>query len=519
MQLGKLVQRAAERSPMKIGTIGSDGRGRTWVEVRSRVAQFASALHSLGVRPGDRVGLLALNSDRYLECLFAAFWADAVIVPMNTRWSAAENRYCVADCSPTVLLVDEAFDSQVEEIRQGHPGLSAVVRIGEGTGAAGDWRYEDLLGNAKPAVIGKRGRDDTAGIFYTGGTTGHPKGVMLSHGNLLASSSSFWLELGQLPEDVRYLHAAPMFHLADASQSIGVTLLNGTHAFLPTFEPHKALDAIASIGITDTVLVPTMLQRMIDHPAAPEFDLRSLSRVIYGGSPMSPALLRRAQGVLPAVKFVQCYGQTEMAPVVTVLGPHDHEIGTDGEKHLSSVGKPAIGIDVQIVDDGLNALPQGQVGQVAARGNNAMLGYWNKPEQTNSTIVGGWVLTGDAGYFDADGYLYLLDRVKDMIITGGENVYSIEVENALSTHPGVRSAAVIGVPSERWGESVHAFVLAAADACPSVEELISHCKAQIAGYKCPKSIDFVGELPLSAAGKVLKSELRKPYWTGARRIN
>ena len=519
MQIARLVERAAQRWPTKVATLSGDGKLLTWSESRGRIARLAAGLHSLGVRRGDRVALLAGNSQEYFESFFAACWADAVIVPMNTRFSVKENLYCAEDCSPVVLIVDALFADQAKELAERVGSIKAVVAIGKAADLVGAVAYEDLIRVNENIALGNAGADDLAGIFYTGGTTGFPKGVMLSHTNLFASSSSFWLELGVLPNSMRYLHAAPMFHLADASQTIGVTMHGGAHAFLATFDPVLALECIAAWEITDVVLVPTMLQRMFDHEKRSGFDLRSLKRIIYGGSPMPPALLERVQAAFPEIEFAQCYGQTEMAPVVTVLPPQDHRSPENREERIASVGRPALGIDVKIVDGDLVEVAPGETGQIAARGRNRMLGYWNQSEQTQKTIVDGWVLTGDAGYVDADGYVHLVDRVKDMIVTGGENVYSVEVENALCRFPGVRAAAVIGIPSERWGEAVHAFVIADPAAAITHELLTEHCKSLIAGYKCPKSIDFVADLPLSAAGKVLKQELRQRYWHGTKRIN
>lgn len=519
MQLAKLITRAATRWPDADALIGSNGSIRSWSQTANRIQRLAGVFQVLGVQPGDRIGLLALNSERYFECLFAAFWADAVIVPMNTRWSLAENLYCVTDSTPTILLIDEGFRMQAEAIQQQVDFVRAVVFLGE-TEAAGDLLgVEALMAYAPPAPVGARGSQDLAGIFYTGGTTGFPKGVMLSHASLLASSTSFWFEVGEIPRKPRYLHAAPMFHLADASQSIGVTVQGGAHAFLGTFDPLAALEMIGTVGITDTVLVPTMLQKMVDHPRRGDFALDSLQRIIYGGSPMPLALLDRVQAAVPHVQFAQCYGQTEMAPVISVLNPDDH--GVEGRRlnRIYSVGRPAVGVDLRIVDCSWQPLPSGQTGQILARGNNAMLGYWNRAEATQATFVDGWIATGDAGYLDEDGYLHLVDRVKDMIISGGENVYSVEVENALCSHPQVRGAAVIGIPSDVWGETVHAIVVPEVDAVLSTGDLIGHCRTLIAGYKCPKSVEFVSELPISAAGKVLKEKLRAPHWEGRKRIN
>ena len=283
----------------------------------------------------------------------------------------------------------------------------------------------------------------------------------------------------------------------------------------PGFDPDAFLELIEKERITAVNMVPTMLQMLFDHPRFADYDISSLELIVYGASPMPKALLERIMQTIPEVQLMQGYGQTELAPICTVLLPEDHQLDGPLAHRRSSVGRPAVGIEVKIVDDEIRRLPTGETGEIAVRGKNTMMGYWNKPEQTAATLVDGWVLTGDVGYFDEDGYLYLIDRVKDMIITGGENVFSVEVENALTSHPGVQMAAVIGIPSEEWGESVHGIVIADPDNTPTEEELIAHCKGRIAGYKCPKEITFRnGEFPLSGAGKVLKTELRKPFWEG-----
>jgi acyl-CoA synthetase (AMP-forming)/AMP-acid ligase II len=457
---------------------------------------------------------LSLNSDRYLECMFAVLWANGVLVPMNIRWSVAENVYSIEDSTPQILLVDDAFLPNARAICEQSKQIKHVIYIGESDTPPDLLDYEDLLREAGQLPMGQRGGDDLAGIFYTGGTTGFPKGVMLSHANLLHSALYGMSDLS-MDQNTVYLHAAPMFHLADGSNSWGVTLFGGTHTFIPRFDAEETLRVIDANGVTFLLLVPTMLQMLFDHPRFTDYDISSLELIIYGASPMPQALLERIMQAVPNVQLVQGYGQTELAPVCTLLLPRDHQLDGPLVHRRRSVGRPAVGIDVKIVDEELDVVPPGETGQIAVRGKNTMIGYWNKPEQTASTLVGGWVLTGDAGYFDDDGYLYLVDRVKDMIITGGENVFSVEVENALTDHPGIQSAAVIGIPSKEWGESVHGIVIADPVNPPTEQQLIDHCRDRIAGYKCPKSITFrEDDFPLSGAGKVLKTELRKPFWQG-----
>lgn len=512
MQIATLIQRAAQRSPTRIATI-SDAHQRTWAELQQRIASLAGALQSAGLKPGDRVAVLALNSDRYYEAFFAIPWANGVLVPMNTRWSAEENRYAAKDSSPSVLFVDDTFAELGLDLQSSCPSLHTLVYMGNKATPSGMLAYEAFLAGSNPAPLGDNHGSDLAGIFYTGGTTGFPKGVMLSHTALIQSATSTVIDHSIIAEHVVYLHAAPMFHLADVAMTVANTLKPASHCFLNAFDPAKMLDVIAKNQVTSIGLVPTMIQMLFDHPHFKEVNLNSLARLSYGGSPIPPALIERITSELPSVQLHQAYGQTEMAPMVTCLRHEDHL-----NERRSSVGQAILGVDIKIVDPELNTLAEGEIGQIAARGANAMQGYWNKPEQTTETLVDGWVLTGDAGYLDQDAYLHLVDRVKDMIISGGENVYSVEVENALSRHPAVQLSAVIGIPDENWGEAVHAIVVLKPNTAASEQELIDHCKTLIAGYKCPKSITLRNEpMPLSGAGKILKNVLREPYWQGKTR--
>ncbi len=512
MKLDQLITRNAIHLPEKTATI-FNGRQHNWGQLKDRVARMAGALKTLGLKSGDRVSVLALNSDYYLETYYSVIWADGVIVPLNTRWSVAENINAIEDSAAHFLMIDDNFLDYSTEIMAQTSLIDTVIYMGEGKTPLGMHNYEQLIEHAVAVEPGERGDDDLAGIFYTGGTTGSPKGVMLSHNNLMYSAMYCLVSTQFATNPDICLHAAPMFHLADVGATIVAIFRGTTHCFVPTFDPLQVLKTIAAQKVNALALVPTMAQMIFDHPEFENFNISSLKCFSYGASPMPLALIERIMHTLPSAQFNQGYGQTEMGPIITILRPEDHHIEGPYSHRRSSVGRPAIGVDVKIVDDNLNEMPSGETGQIIARGKNAMLGYLNKPEQTAETIIDGWVLTGDAGYFDEDGFLYLVDRIKDMIITGGENVFSVEVENALGSHPDVQSVAVIGIPSKEWGEAVHAIVILISGSKPTEADLIAHCKKRIAGYKCPKSISFRTEpLPLSGAGKVMKTELRKPYW-------
>jgi long-chain acyl-CoA synthetase len=357
-----------------------------------------------------------------------------------------------------------------------------------------------------------RGGEDLAGIFYTGGTTGFPKGVMLSHRSLWASVMAWLAAVGPSPQKVM-LHAAPMFHIADGAMIIAGTLTGDAHAIIPFFTPEGVLAVVERFRVTDILLVPTMINMLVSHPKIAETDLSSVRSVTYGGSAIQEAVLARAIAAFPNCRFMQAYGQTELSPIATLLGPEYHVLEGPNAGRLTSAGCAAACTELEIVDPNDIEVRRGIVGEIRCRGPNAMLGYWKKPEETAAALRGGWVYTGDAGYMDEDGFVYIVDRLKDMIVTGGENVYSAEVENAVCHHPAVAQCAVIAIPSKEWGEAVHAIVIPKEGCNATAEEIIAHCRLVIAHYKCPRSIEFRSEpFPLSGAGKVLKRELRVPYW-------
>lgn len=488
-------------------------RQHTWSEVMDRVARLAGALQSQGLKKNDKVAILALNSDRYLETIFATPWAGGVIVPLNIRWSAQENIYSLEDSNSAILIVDDAFSEAAQQILQQSNIIKTVIYAGEGETPAGMLNYETLLQDSKPVEDACNGYDDLAGIFYTGGTTGFPKGVMLSHQNIWTSSFSGMVELKFNIPDTIFLHAAPIFHISGFSMLMGNTIAGATHAFIPAFDPKRVVEAIEQYGVTDTVLVPTMINMMLASPALEQADISTLRKIIYGASPMQEGTLTQIMEKLPNVDFYNAYGQTEMAPAISCLGPEYHVLEGPNAGRLKSAGRPFHCVEIKIIDANGETLPAGQVGEIAVRGPNAMQGYWNKAEQTSSTLIDNWLMTGDAGYLDTEGFLFLVDRVKDMIISGGENVFSAEVENSLSKHPAVLEAVVIGIPNDKWGESVHAIVRLKPDHTASEQEIIDFCHKYIAGYKCPRSVEFREEpFPMTGAGKLRKVDLRKSYW-------
>ncbi len=516
MYLTQALHRATQWHPDRIAAIFGERR-HSFRQLSDRVARLAAALQALGMRTGDRVAMLALNSDRYLEYQMAVPWGGGVLNPCNTRWSAAEILYSLDDSGSTILLVDDAFCTLASTVRSQSSSLRELVYCGDGEAPAGMHAYEALIAAAEPVADALRRGEDLAGIFYTGGTTGFPKGVMLSHTNLCSSALALRAAGIAMPDGV-YLHAAPMFHLADMGMAAAHWIEGNTHVALPAFNPVAMIDAIERERVSHTLLVPTMIQMLVDHPAMRQpRDLSALQAIIYGASPISEAVLDRAMAALPGVGFVQAYGMTELSPLATINPAYFHT--AEGRKHgkLRSAGRAGFCTEVRIVDSEGIEVPRGTVGEVAVRGPNVMQGYWNKPEQTAQAVRHGWMHTGDGAWMDEDGFIFVVDRLKDMIISGGENVYSGEVENALAQHLAVQACAVIGIPSAQWGESVHAVVVLKPGLAAGPEALIAHCKTLIAGYKCPRSIAFIDALPLSGAGKVLKTSLRDPYWQGRMR--
>jgi len=511
-----MIERAARLNPEGVSTRYL-GREYRWVETQQRVARLGGALTQLGLGEADRVAILSLNSDRYYEAVFAIPWAGCCIVPLNTRWALAENNYALTDSGARVLFFDDAFTAQAEQLLSAIPSLEVAVYMGDGDNPQWALSHEQLVADNAPVPASGRGWHDMAGIFYTGGTTGFPKGVMQSHRAIWASAIGAMPEFRMARESV-YLHAAPMFHMADFAGSMGTILCCGSNVILQSFDAWEVLQAISRERISHALLVPSMIKMVLNHPAVGEADVSSLQCVIYGASPMPTATLEKFMLQWPSVGLVQVYGQTELAPIATALSMEEHRAGSE---KLRSAGRPSASSEIRIVDEQGEDCPQGVSGEIAVRGPHTMLGYWNKPEETAKTLRDGWVFTGDAGYFDSDGYMYIVDRVKDMVVTGGENVFTTEVENAVISHAAVLDVAVIGIPHEEWGEAVHAIVILHPGQSVTPEAIIAHCREQIAGYKLPKGITFREEpLPLSGAGKVLKTELRKPFWEGRdRQVN
>jgi long-chain acyl-CoA synthetase len=508
-QLLPAVERFATKTAMIDGPYSA-----TYEQHFERVCRLANALGSeLGVKRDDRVGILALNSHAFVELYQACFMGGGVINGLNIRLAPKELEFILQDSGSKVVLTDSFFAGVIEQIRPNLPDLEKVVLIGEGD-AAHDVRYEELLSAGSSDIPPETEESDPVILNYTGGTTGLPKGVLLDQRAGTLHNYRVFLAI-EIDKDEIYLNQTPMFHGASVFSVLGTATIGGTLVSIPAFDPKVVMDAIETHQVSGTTMVPTMIGMMLQHPDFDPNRLASLKLLAYGASPMPEALLNKVMELLPQVDLYQAYGMTEATAVTTVLTPEDHK---RGGALLRSAGRAVPGIQLTIQDPDGKTLPAGEIGEVCMTSGSYLREYWKRPKETAETFRGGWYHSGDAGYLDDEGYLYLVDRVKDMIVSGGENIYTSEVENAISKHPAVLQVAVFGIPSEEWGEAVHAVLVMKEGATATEQEIIKHCRDWIAGYKVPKSVSFRDEpLPLSGAMKVLKRDLRAPYWEGKER--
>lgn len=511
MQFTQGLHRAVQQKPEAIAAL-CNGRQTTFAELHDRVARLAAGLyHHLRVRPGETVAMYGVNSDWYLEHLLAVAWLGAVVNPINFRWNLDEVAHALEESETVALFIDDCFAEHADWLLDECMTVRMPVYCGDGETPEGCIGSEELMSNQEPIPDAQASGDDLFGIFYTGGTTGPPKGVCLSHSNVCTSALSLLGE-GCMTDGAVGLHAAPMFHQDDLMLVTSLLLRGGCHVMLPEFRPDRALSLIQEHGITDLLLAPVMLQSLVDAPNFGNYDTCSVRAVYYSASPASEALLERAMAALPHAGFTQVYGMTETSSVMSVLPPADHDADGRAAGLWRSAGRAGLHAQIQIVDENGQPVPSGEAGEIVARGPGVMQGYLKRPTETANALRGGWIHTGDIGRFDEAGYLFIIDRANDMIISGGKNVYSAEVENAVSLHPAVASCAVIGIPCESRGESVHAVIVLKDGTHLDENALIEHCSHLIAGYKCPCSLETVEALPISSTGKVLKNELRAQHW-------
>ncbi|MGB3805910.1 MAG: fatty acid--CoA ligase [Erythrobacter sp.] len=513
-----IVRNHAQASPdTPAFTFGGDTT--TFAALDEGANRVANALLSLGIAKGDRVAYLGKNHPLYFEALVGAARIGAVMTPVNWRLAAPEVAYILGNCDARIVFVGEGFVDVLERVRGDLAHVEKVIGVETAGSTDADYReWRDGFPADPPDIAIDTG--DDALQLYTSGTTGRPKGAVMTHASILSSRDSTgdegemraWQE--PVPGEVTLL-AMPCFHISGTGTGIG-TMVAGTNSIvLPEYDPTEALHLIENYNISKIFLVPAAIQILLNHPRVKEVDFSRLKHVTYGASPIPLDLMREAMRVL-GCGFVQMYGMTETSGTIVALDPADHV--PEGSPRMRSVGTPLAGVEVKIIDEDGATVPPGTVGEIATRSSKNMRGYYNNPDATAETIdAEGWLRTGDAGYLDEDGYLYIHDRVKDMIISGGENIYPAEVENALYSHPAIADVAVIGIPSEKWGEEVKACVVMKEGEALTESEVIAHAREHIAGYKCPKSIDFIDALPRNPSGKILRRELRAPYWEGKER--
>ncbi|MEO8203070.1 MAG: AMP-binding protein [Betaproteobacteria bacterium] len=477
-----------------------------WRAYVARSARAAGMLQDLGLRRGERFAILSRNSARYAELLHAAYWLGVVPVPLNFRLAPAEIAQVLEDSGCRVVAVEEPYATQLA-LAPLDAWRSRAFCLGAVSGA-GLPCYDALRDAARALDPNDPDEADDAILLYTGGTTGRGKGVRLSHRNVMCNALQLARTMSVTQAD-RYLHVSAMFHSTDL-KATAVSLHGGGHAYIPEFTPRAVLGAIRDYRITIGSLVPTMIIRMLRDASLEEFDLATLRLISYGTSPMPAEWIRRTMQAFPGVDMHQVYGLTETSPVLAILDEDDHRRALAGREDLLHAGGRALpGLDVRIVDGDGRDVARGISGEIVVRGPQVSCGYHNRPEENAAVFRGGWFHTGDVGRLDDEGYIFVQDRKKDMVVTGGENVYTSEVEAVICRHPDVVEVAVVGVPDERFGEALCAVIVPAPGKRPAAEDVIAHCRAHIGGYKIPRRISLVDALPKSAMGKVLKEELRR----------
>jgi acyl-CoA synthetase (AMP-forming)/AMP-acid ligase II len=496
-----------------------EGRQTSFAQFDQLTNRVANGLKALGVKPHDRIAYLGKNSDIFFELLLGAMKANVVMAPVNWRLAAPEIAFIVADCKAPVLFVGPELVAQARAIRSQLPDLRTIITT---EGGAPEWpdyaAWRDAQSADDPKV--EIGRKDIAIQLYTSGTTGKPKGAMLSHANLLnlvETGEGEKPDWNKWTENDISLVAMPVFHIGGSGWGL-VSLYHGAMGVIAReFDPTKVLDFIEHSKITKLFMVPAAMQFVVRQPRARQVDFSRLKYMLYGASPIPAALLKECIEVF-GCGFVQLYGMTETTGTIVALPPEDH---IEGSERMRSAGKALSGVELAILDPDGKRLAPGEVGEIATRSGSNMAGYWNLPEATARTLGrDGWLRTGDAGYMDKDGYLYIHDRIKDMIISGGENIYPAEVESAICDHPDVAEAAVVGIPDDTWGEAVKAIVVLKQGKQATASDIVNFTRTRIAGFKTPKTVDFIDALPRNASGKILRRHLRDPYWAGKdRQVN
>ncbi len=492
-----------------------EGETTTYRQLEENSKRLANGLRSLGIGKGDRVAFLGKNSPAYFELIVAAAHIGAVVTPVNWRLAVPEMTYILSDCGAKTVFVGAEFLGLVADLKAECSALDHVFDVeGLGTDYPHFQNWREGFGTDLSET--DTHCDNPLVQLYTSGTTGRPKGAVISHRAVLAlrgqDPSDQLLDWQVWEQGESGLLAMPCFHVGGTVFGLGIIHSGANAVIVREYDPRQALDFIETYKIGRMFMVPAALQLLLNDPRIQDTNFAKLRYIYYGASPIPLELMRESMRVF-GCGFVQMYGMTETSGTIVTLNPEDHD--PDGSEKMRSVGKPLHGVEVKVIDAEGKSLAARSVGEIAVRSVKNMTGYWNKPDATAQTIdAEGWLRTGDAGYLDEDGYLYIHDRVKDMIISGGENIYPAEVENALYSHPKIADVAVIGVPDEKWGETVMAYIVAKDGETLESDEVIAYARTQIAGFKCPKRVAFIPALPRNASGKILRRELRAPHWKG-----
>ncbi|MEJ2008336.1 MAG: fatty acid--CoA ligase [Acidobacteriota bacterium] len=519
----RLKRHAARIFGHKKGVVCEEHRF-TYREFNERCDRLSNALLRLGLKQGERVAFLSFNCHRLLEAYYGVPQLGAILLPLNIRLSGEELAYILNDAEPSVLFFDPEFIPLIEALR---PGIRSVRHHIALRGAAPAWAhpksYDEVLAEAEPAEIDYRNIDENsvAELFYTSGTTAYPKGVMLTHRNLYLHAF-YRAPVERATDDEVALYAVPLYHVNSWGTPHVLTLLGGRHVIARKFDPLKVLQLIQFERVTHLQMVPAMVTALINHPDFTRYDVSSVRLLYIGGAPCSTSLIRELEEKMPRSVANGGYGMTETSPVVSVASIKDHLAHEPLDAQLerkATAGYALAGTEIRVVDvQGRDVKPDGEdVGELIVRGDVVMAGYWKQPDATEQAIRDGWLHTGDLATIDEEGYFLIVDRDKDMILSGGENIASAEIERILCAHPAVLECAVIAVPDEKWGEVPKALVVFRTGQSASEAEILKHCRNHLAGFKVPKSVEFVESLPKGGTGKILKKVLREPYWVGRKR--
>jgi len=512
MVLGDLIRSMVRRSPDRTGIV-FENRSFTWNEVNERVNRFANALLSLGLRKGDKVGIFAHNSHWYVETYYALAKAGLVSVPIDWQSAPAAAAYTLNDSEAKAVVIDPEYWPVIDSISSQLTSVEHVIRLGGGEGSGLEYEHllQESIGAEPPVEVFP---DDLRSLAYTSGTTGNPKGCIITHRQMLATIANFLIEI-PVPRERPTLLTVPLHTGYGGFQTFAAPYSRSTIVIHRRFQPMQVFEAIERHKIAHMLVVPTMIVAMCNTPEIENYDLSSLRLIVYGGSVIAPTVLKRAINAFKC-NFCGNFGMMETGGFVAFLTPEEHVLDGSAlsEKRLLSTGREAQYAEIRIVDENGCEVGTNVPGEMIVKVESAISGYWKMPEKTAETIRGGWVYTGDVAYRDEEGYIYVVDRKKEMIVSGGMNIYPAEIETVLYMHPAVAQAAVIGVPDDRWGEAVKAIIELKKGTSATEEELIEFCRERLASYKKPKSVDFVDSMPIGSSAKLAKRELRERYWQG-----